>query len=185
MKTESLAERIKKGFDFATGRAETGPEQKTAISHEARLKWMEKPFFILQVRGDEKKTVLGRFINPELHATFCPAVKFDVMPGKLVGRKIAVEFLISSDSLPKVIALRANHILKNGPNVIMPGAAIKTDRLQENTYSLSLAIPSGLILNTTDFSVSRASSSLAEFEEVIEEGLSLQDIIDLAEDWQK
>lgn len=197
MSIENLGERIKAGFQVATGKAEAiltqnlnnlkrrVSQSESTSSHEARLKWMERPFFILQLRGNEKQSVLGRFINPEIHSAFCPAIKIDIKAGKLVGKKISVEFLISSDSLPKVISFPAAHMLKEGPNVIMPGIAIKTDRLQENEYTVSLAIPSGLILDSSTFPVKRLQNPLEEFNEVVEEGMTLQDVIDLAQDYQK
>lgn len=160
-------------------------QKESSVSHEARLKWMERPFFILQLRGNEKQSVLGRFINPEIHSAFCPAIKIDIKAGRLVGKKISVEFLISSDSLPKVISFPATHTLKEGPNVIVPGVAIKTDRLQENEYSVSLAVPSGMILDSSTFPVKRVKNPLEDFNEVVEEGMTLQDVIDLAQDYQK
>ncbi|OGM11181.1 hypothetical protein A2V80_00575 [Candidatus Woesebacteria bacterium RBG_16_39_8b] len=161
-------------------------ESEIKKSLEKRLKWMEYPFLLLWMKDGQKRTELGRAINPEVHSAFSPAVKIEVNSGKLVGRKLSLEFLISSNSLPKVLSLPASHTLKKGPNIIIPSIALKTDRFPQEDYSVSIAIPSGLIINSFNFPISNFLQNEGEqFNEVLENGMTLQSIIDLIEDWQK
>lgn len=195
MSNENFVDRLFSGIDVAIGNKEAIPakdlndlKQKAArpdalITHEARLKWMEAPFLILQLKADESKSVLGRFINPEIHSSFCPAVKIEVKSKKLIGKIIPLEFLISSDSLPKVLSFSAKHKMQEGPNIIMPKVALKTEGLAVDKYTVSLAIPAGLIINSLDFSIDKSPEH--NFSDVLEPGMSVQDFIDLIEEWKQ
>lgn len=194
MSTENFGERIKRAFKVIIGDAGTVSEStiedlkrranqsESQKSYEQKMAWMEKPFLVLQVRGEEKKQVLSRHVNPKLHSAFNPAIKVNIKSERLVGRVLPLTFLINSDRMEKVMSIPASHVLKKGPNIVMPKIAIKTEAFPEGIYTVSVAIPAGFILNTTSFPVS--SDATRDLNDILEEGLTLQDLINLVEENQ-